>query len=191
MGETPHLFLVLSLFWIFYLARAEHDTARELAQQLLTTAQSRQNADFLLRAHAALGASLFYMGEFVPARTHLEHASSLYEPTRPLSLAGLDAGELSLVHAALSLWSLSYPDQAVDTIERALALARELSHPFSLAHASMFAAGVHLNRGEGEAALRFAEASVRLATEEGFATLLATGELLSRRARCPLQPDRT
>ena len=36
------------------------------------------------------------------------------------------------VFAALALWVLGYPDQALQRGQEAITLARELSHPFSL-----------------------------------------------------------
>ena len=40
-----------------------------------------------------------------------------------------------LSYAAWTLWFLGYPDQALKRSQEALALAEELSHPFSLAFA--------------------------------------------------------
>ena len=54
VGETPQLFPVLWGLWLFYTGRAEHETARELAEQLLSLAQSAQDPALLLQAHHAL-----------------------------------------------------------------------------------------------------------------------------------------
>ena len=87
--------------------------------------------------------------------------------------SGLDRGDVTFVFAAWTQWFLGSPDQAVDRIEQARALAEELSHPFSLSSTLFFSAALHAFRGEGEAALKFADESVRLATEHGFPQLLA------------------
>jgi class 3 adenylate cyclase/predicted ATPase len=171
MGETLRLFPVLVGLWGFYNMRAELDTARQLAQQLLSIAEDRQDPDLLLIAHDTLGENMYSGGEFVPARTHLERASSLYDSARHGSLGSLywlDRGVSSLGYAGNTLWVLGYPDQAVDRVERALALARELSHPYSLCQALVHSTFVHARRGQGEAALKFADEAVRLATERGF-----------------------
>ena len=52
----------------FYIVRAELQTARELAEQLLSLAQSVQDPALLLEAHYALGTTLFYLGELALAR---------------------------------------------------------------------------------------------------------------------------
>ena len=171
MGETLRLFPVLVGLWGFYNMRAELGTSRQLAQQLLSIAEDRQDPDLLLIAHDTLGESMWSGGEFVPARTHLERASALYNPSRHRSLVSLywmDRGVNSLAWTGHTLWILGYPDLAVDRVDRALALARELSHPYSLNNALVFSSSVHALRGQGEAALELADAAVRLATERGF-----------------------
>ena len=80
VGETPQLFPVLYGLWLFYLVRAQLQTARQLGEELLTLAQRMQDVTLLLEAHRALGTSLFYLGELVPGRAHLEQAITLYDP---------------------------------------------------------------------------------------------------------------
>ena len=66
--------------------RGELQTARELAEQLLRLAQSVQDQYLLSLAHAALGCTLYCLGELTSARTHLEQAIALYDPqTAPSS----------------------------------------------------------------------------------------------------------
>jgi len=76
------------------------------------------------------------------------------------------------------LWYLGYPDQAVARIQEALILARELSHPFSLAHALDHAAWLHQYRRDGRLALEQAEADMALCHEQGFSFFLAHGTIL-------------
>src|SRR5260370_15992238 len=171
MGESPQLFPVLVGLWGFYNMRAELGTARQLAQQLLSIAEDRQDPDLLLIAHDTLAENMFSGGEFVPARTHLELASSLYDSARHSSLASLywmNRGVNSLAFACSALSYLGYPDQAVDRVNRALALARELSQPYSLNMTQVISSRTHALRGQGEAALKCADEAVRLATERGF-----------------------
>ena len=78
---------------------------------------------------------------------------------------------------AYDYWYLGFADQALDTIERALALARELSLPSSLFTALWGSSLVHYLRGEETAALDFADAAVHLASEQGFQLFLAAGVL--------------
>jgi predicted ATPase len=80
VGETPQLFPVLRGLSAFYIARAELQTACELAEQLRRLAQNAQNPAMLVEASQMLGTTLFYLGEVAPARVHLEQGIALYDP---------------------------------------------------------------------------------------------------------------
>jgi predicted ATPase len=76
-SETPGLFAALRGLWVCNEARAELRAARQLGEQLLTLAQTLQDPTLLVEAHRALGNTLFWLGEFVSARTHLEQGMAL------------------------------------------------------------------------------------------------------------------
>ena len=82
------------------------------------------------------------------------------------------------VYAALTLWLLGYPAQALARVHEALALAHELSHPFSLAFARCWAAYVSQFRRDVPAVHEHAEAAVALSTEQGFPQWAAQGTIL-------------
>lgn len=96
--------------------------------------------------------TLYRMGEFLPARQHLEQSIILYDRQRhfphPFRYGGADPGVGGLCFAAWTLWQLGYPDQALARGRAALTLAQELSHPFSLAFALNFTAWLHKLRRE-------------------------------------------
>ncbi len=179
MGETPQLFPVLGGLWAFHQIRGNFPIARELAEQLLTLAQTIQDSTPLLLAHWFLGETLLRTGEFVACREHVEQGIALYDPQQHGSLAvqngGVDAGMGCRDMVAMSLWSLGYPDQALQRIQEALTLGHELSHPFSLGHTLVFAASLHLYRREEQLAQERAEALIALAREHEFAWWLAGG----------------
>jgi predicted ATPase/DNA-binding winged helix-turn-helix (wHTH) protein len=179
--ETPQLFPVLVGLFRFYLVRAEHETARELGEQLLSLAQSVQDPALLLEAHFPLGAILYCLGEFAPAREHLEQSIARYDPQQHSSHAlvyGADPGVFCLSWTTHVLWSLGYPDQALKRSQEALALAQELSYSFSLALALDYATILHQFRRERQAAQERAVAAVVLCTEQGFAYYLAWGTFM-------------
>jgi predicted ATPase len=170
IGETPQLFPVLRGLQIFYLIRAEHKTARELGEQLLTLAQRVQDPVFLPGAHFVLGQTLYFLGELASAREHLEQSIALYGPQqyRSLAWAGAHPGVQCLGYTALVLWHLGYPDQSLKRNHEVLALAQELSHPFSLAYALASAAWFYQYRREGQSSQEQAEAVIALSVEQGF-----------------------
>ena len=177
VGETPQLFRVLGGLSAFYVVRGDLQAARELGEQQLRLAQNVQDPALLMRAHFALGPPLFFLGKFASAQKHLEQGIALYDSQKHRSRAVQDPGVVSLSYAALVLWHLGYPDQALKRTHEALALARELSHPFSLSAALWAITCLHQYRREEHAAQEQAEAAIALATEHGFAIWLATGTI--------------
>jgi predicted ATPase len=182
IGETPRLFPVLRGLWEFHQMQGEYQTARGLGEQLLRLAQSLQDTVLLLVAHQVLGETLFWLGEFAAAREHAEQGIALYDPQQHRSLAflygGYDPGVACLCWAALNLWHLGYPDQALQRSHAALTLAQELAHPHCLATALHWAVWVHQFRGEGQTAQERAEAVMALSAEQGFTLRLASGMIL-------------
>jgi class 3 adenylate cyclase/predicted ATPase len=181
IGETPDLFPALVGLSTFYLIRGDFQTARELGTQLLALAEREQDSALLVEAHYILGTTLFHLGELAPAREHLEQGIALYDPRQHRFLAfryGQDPGVFCLCYMVRILWFLGYPDQALRQSREALALAREISHPFSLAVALTFAALVSQLRREARAAQERAEEAVALCAEHGFAFYLAMATVL-------------
>ena len=122
-------------------------------------------------AHNALGVTWLFLGALPTARQHLEEGIAHYTPDQrraPAFRIGQDPGVACRVHAALTLWLLGYPAQALARLHDALALAHELSHPYSLAFARRWAAHVYQFRRDVSAVHEHAEAAVALATEQGF-----------------------
>lgn len=145
MGETPDLFPVLYGLWRFYRARGESQTARELGEQLLALAQHQDDPTLLLAAYVALGDVLYYLGEFTPARMHLEQGSAYHNLQTHRSFDsryGQNPGVQCYHMLARTLWHLGYPDQALQSSHEARTLARELAHPATQAMALYCAARI-------------------------------------------------
>jgi predicted ATPase len=133
-----------------------------------------------------LGMTLFRLGEVLPARTHLEQGTALYEPTHhhaPTYLYAADPGVILLCYAARALWLLGYPAQAVERSHAALTLAEQLSHPFSQAYAVTWTAFLQQLRRDRPAVDARVEAANRRATAHGFPFLAEAGAFLQGWAR--------
>ena len=182
LGETRQFFSVLFGLLIFHLVRGEFLTARELGEQLLGLAQREQDPALLVEAYRAVGRTLFFLGEFGAAQAHLEQSLTLYDAQRHHShvfFNGIEEpGIFGFSYVALVLWHLGYPDQALQKSEAALTLAQELSHPFSLCTARIFAATSHQLRRERALTQEWAEAGITLAREQGFPVWLGQGTVL-------------
>jgi len=156
-------------------------SAHELAEQLLEIAGRRNDTALLVQAHRAMGQSLFWLGEFASAQAQFERAIALYDPQHHRSLLvtyGQEPGVLSRGFAAHVLWYLGYPDRALKAMHEALALARDVGHPFSLTLALDHTAWLHQYRGESTQTRERAEADIKHSGEQGFPFFLAQGAIL-------------
>jgi len=170
-GNTSQLCQVLGEMAAFYYVGAEHHRARELAEEELRLAQRAKDPLPLTFSHWHLGFISFSLGEFTTAHTHLEQAISFYEPQAHhhpfVALRGKDAGLGALAYHACCLWCLGYPEQAMERSQKALALARELNHPFSLADVLCYAGCLfHEMRRDADALKDNAEELIRLSDEK-------------------------
>jgi hypothetical protein len=138
VGETPELVPVLFGLWGFYIMRPQLHTARELGDSMLRLAQPAHDPALSVIAHWALGLTWLWLGVLPAARQHLEEVIACYTPDQRRMMVfrtGRDPGVACRLHAALTLWLLGYPAQALVRVHDALALAHELSHPYSLGFA--------------------------------------------------------
>jgi predicted ATPase len=110
-------------------------------------------------------------GKFALSRSHLEEALGLYDPISHCLLAhqvGFHPLVASQALLGIVLFCLGYPDQALARSNAAIAEARRLAHPPSLA--ASLAVGVQLLSlvGENASLDEGAGQLVAVATEQGF-----------------------
>jgi predicted ATPase len=181
VGETPQLVPVLLGLWRFYNARSQLHTSRELGEAMLRVAQHTHDPMLAVIAHTALGVTWAFLGALATARLHAEEAIAHYAPDQHCARMfqiGQDPGVGCRVCAALTLWLLGYPEQAMTHVQEALRLAYELSHPYSLAYARCMAAWVTQFRRDVSPVYEQAEAAIALSTEHGFPWWAALGTSL-------------
>jgi predicted ATPase len=171
VGDTPQLSAALGGLVGFYQNRGELQTARELAEQRLMLAQRQQELTPRVWAYSEMGQLLFFLGEFISARTHLEQAIALSASQPDHSLTSRDEQDRrisALGYVVFALWMLGYPDQALTRLHEMLTHAQELSHIFSLARALLRAAVLHRYRRGVDTAQKWADAFMTIVTEQGF-----------------------
>jgi class 3 adenylate cyclase/predicted ATPase len=182
---TSQLFPVLWGLAMFSQVRGEFQTARALAEQLMTMAQRTPDAALLLQAHRMLASSIFWSGDFALARGHAEQGLALYDrdqhPTY-VALSGQDPGIACLCYATWTLLLQGYPDQALQRSQEVLRLAQELAQPHGLAMALSFTVWLHYCRAETPAMQEQAAALLALAHEHGFPLYVARGLIMGGRA---------
>ena len=181
LGDSPELFSVLPGLHVIHHMRAELRWAFKIAEQLLARAQIAQHPTLLLNGHLALGETSYWLGELLSAREHYEMSISFFDQERlghPSGISMFDEGIVGISHAALTLSQLGYPDQALERGSAALALAKELSRPFSLADAKLSAVFLYKYRREQLAAQQIAESLSALSEECGLSQYVAYSTIL-------------
>lgn len=173
----------------FYYMRGEWLAARQTGEQLMALAQQSQEPVLQAEAPRALGMTFWHQGEFTTAQQHFEQGIAVYQPslhTHYLQLSGQDPGMICTAYTAWGLWMLGYPSQAAERLERCLALAQTVAHPFTLIYALQYAAVLHQFRRDAAATLTQAEAIIEMAQQHGFTYYLGWGAMLRGWARVQL-----
>ncbi len=180
-GEPRQLFPVLWGLWMFYMARAEHAVARDLATRCLRMAQNTKDTGFLVQAHHVNGVGLIAAGDFAQALEHLEQATAIYDPAQHgmhANIYGHDPAAVSLTHASWSLWLLGRPDRALEKCSEGLARAQNLNHAYTSATVAAFAAWLHQFRRNSQSVEELAATAIRISTEHDFPFYRAMGIMM-------------
>lgn len=188
IGNRPALFKALIGLWNYHWVSGQLAQAITTARELLKLARADREPARLMRAHAALGEILFHTGQLREAGEHLEHGVAGHHGLIHHSHATDAPGVACLCYSAWALWHLGHPEQALERARQALALAREMAHPFSLAIALCLGAELHQFRLEDTATLELAEEGVALCRDQGFpfwegTALILQGWALARTGR--------
>jgi len=181
-GDGPHRFPLLRGMVSFYQVRAQQLRARAVGEELLALCERSDDLVARVQAHYGHGVTLYDQVELEEAQRHLEQALALYElDTHPVHVSvygGYDPGVACRCWLGWVHWSRGVPEQALRSVEEALAVAEPLGHPFTLTFALLAAAVVRLHRWEARPALLHLERAAALAAEEGFAYQRAVGACL-------------
>jgi predicted ATPase len=171
-GDAKHLFFVLLGLWQFYIARQELALASDAADRLLALALGQQNRDFAIEAHVAQIVTAYTQGDFEKTLAHANEAIGPVDPEKPphghIQTFGYDGHVLVLIGASWALWTLGYPDRALERMQEALARAQKLAHPYSQSMVLLYSAWLHMFRREASAAREHAGQGIALSLEHGF-----------------------
>jgi predicted ATPase len=181
LGETSQRFRVLQGLYRFHEAQAQLPAAGALAQQLTHLAHHQRDVGLVLAGQSAEGSVALFRGALMAARTHLEPCLSLDTPAQSSGSTFHGGHHLRATHLtwmAQILWGLGYSDQAQQRSQEALALAQQIGHTPSLAHAQFFAAILAQSRRDMAATYARADALIAFATAQGLAHRVEQGRIL-------------
>jgi predicted ATPase len=181
-GATPHVFPALWNLWIFYSARARLDAACGLTDRLFELAHQSGEPAQLLQAHHARWSTSFLLGDLHGTEAHAREGIGLCQLDRcdseTLAYGSHDTGVCARAHSARALALIGRPDAALTMMNEAVARARALDHPFTLAFALAHAAALHQFRREAAATRDVAAAAHEIASEHCFPLLLTWSKCL-------------
>ncbi len=176
-GKTSQLCRILGQLSSMHYVQTNYQRARELGEEALELAKQAGDPLLVAQNHWRLGFVCFGLGEYTAAQAHLEQVFAFYAPQHHhalVLLGGADAGPSALAYDACCLWCLGFPDQASRRSQEALARARELGHPFTLADVLTFGGCMfHGMRRDAQRLKDSSEELLQLASEAGMPTWLA------------------
>lgn len=178
LSESAQLFSVVFGLFMFHAVRSDRKETRETTSQLLRLAKRSGDPNLLVEAHAAMSVAELLQGAHSSAHEHIAQCLSIYEPAQHRShvfVYGHDPGAVVHAYSGLNLWFLGYPDQALSSIEKALSLAEESSHPFTLAHVLSTSAELRHCRREFKEVSELAGRNVALSIEQRFPLWVGAG----------------
>jgi predicted ATPase len=135
-----------------------------------------------MAGHALLGFSLLHLGQLMASRENLGRATNAYgsafDPALAL-FAGPNLGVFCRACSSLLVCLLGDEEEAAVNRDLGIALAREVSHPFSLAVALTYAGMLAVLRQESKPALARAEEAFAISDKHGFAYYVACAGILT------------
>jgi class 3 adenylate cyclase/predicted ATPase len=164
----------------FHVVRGELDLAQRIDENLLRLSHQRNDSAGLIMGHHSTGRTLFYRGRFASSRSHQEEALTLLDAISQRSFVGqagfgLRVGILGFL--GLAVFCLGFPDQALARSSEAIAEARRLAHPPSLAVSLALGARLFSLVGDSAALAEQADQLIALSTEQGFPHFAALGDI--------------
>jgi hypothetical protein len=165
--------------------------AQRLAKDLLRLSRSETIPSGVL-GHQSLARNLFFFGRLPSCRSHLEEVLALHNPIFDGSLVhqvGIHPHVNSQAFFGIVLFCLGYPDLALAQSTAAIAEARRLAHPPSLASIlALDAVLVSLVGDDGSLCERANEVAA-VATEQGFPSWGAAGRSFAAGSRSKRRRD--
>ncbi|MEX0796667.1 MAG: adenylate/guanylate cyclase domain-containing protein [Acidimicrobiia bacterium] len=167
-GTIAQRYPVLRALWVFHMNIAQFDQSLEIAGELLGMAEE----DETLRADAEylFGAASAFCGRLEEGLAHLDKSIELFDPSSGSSRyrMGTSIGVTARVASGILLWQCGSVERGAGRVSAALAVARQLDHPFSVAWALYHNGFLALSRYRFEECIQFADELARVSDENDY-----------------------
>jgi predicted ATPase/tRNA A-37 threonylcarbamoyl transferase component Bud32 len=172
LNDPPELFPVQWNLTFYYMIKGDLEVVAEQIALLMEQAQSSGITEYLVAVHHVLGVSKEFLGELVESNQLLERARELHVPeghAKYNAMFGIDPGMIARAMSSRPLWSLGYPDRALERSHETVELGRGQRQPATLVFGLIVKQGIHLYRGEAAEAIALGDEIVAMCAEYEFA----------------------
>jgi class 3 adenylate cyclase/predicted ATPase/DNA-binding winged helix-turn-helix (wHTH) protein len=153
----------------YHAYRGELELAMRLGEDLLRLSRERNDSAGLIQGLLCSGRNLKFSGRFALSRSHLEEELALYNliSHQPVVHQG-NMRVASQAELGIVLFCLGYPDQALARSNAAIAEARRLAHPISLAVSLVLGARLLSLVGDNAVFGECVDQLIAVTTDQGF-----------------------
>ncbi len=188
LGDTAERFMALWGDWLVKTQSGELHAAAARSDQLVGLSLRLRDEAFVLQAHHSRWTNLFNMGRMAGARVDAIEGMRLYDAERHRQHKHLYGGHDPGVCAFGSGANLACMCGAIDEVSplahRAVAIAREIDHPFSLAVSFVWACTALHGAREHAQARTLAEEFLAVVEKHRFIQWAGIGLTVAAAARC-------
>jgi predicted ATPase/class 3 adenylate cyclase len=160
VGTPTQRFPVLRALATYYMGIAEFGMCADVGTQLLELGEQAGDDSMLIEGHYVYGAATAFTGNLEAGLASLDRAIALHDPQVHDSgrfRLGPNTGVVARTASGILLWQCGKLEQAIDRVEDALEVARQLGHPYSIAYGLHHNGLLALYRGRYEDARRWAK----------------------------------
>lgn len=186
LDDSRSLFAAIWGLWLATGQTLAIDDRAKLADELFRVARPLKDTALELQAHHAAWATLIFRGDLLRMQEHVHRGLELYDPKahgHHAIYGGHDPAVCGTGQGALALWMLGYPDQAIESGRRSIALANDLAHQPSIGHALWFTGVAYMMRRDISSVQRLAEQLIKLSREGGLQQYHSIGRIMGAWAR--------
>jgi predicted ATPase/class 3 adenylate cyclase len=142
VGTPEQRFPVLRALATYYMGIAQFAKVVELGRQLLEVGEQAGDDSMLIEGHYVYGTAMAFSGDLEAGLPHIDRAIDLHDPQVHDSgrfRLGPNTGVVARTASGILLWQCGKLEQAIERVEAALEVARQIGHPYSVAY------GLHHN----------------------------------------------
>ncbi|MDM0066562.1 adenylate/guanylate cyclase domain-containing protein [Variovorax sp. J31P207] len=178
---APRQFPVTYGLCLYHWGRAELETARWLAEDLLKVADLRRDdAEATIAAHNMSGMIKLSLGDVRAARAHLERSVACYDPQRDASLYPvylMDFGVFGRFYLALATLITGDEELAGRHVRDAHELAARANQPHTLGFSMAANCSIAVLRNQPGVARTFAQQCIDFCTQTGFSEFMGLARI--------------